>query len=88
MDVREKLSDLAISDKGFVFDPYTGSTFSLNGSGRVMLEGIKRGAGRQEILDDLAAAFTVGDDEDLHRDLAEFLQRLRREGLVPPEFSV
>ncbi len=88
MDVREKLSDLAISDKGFVFDPYTGSTFSLNDSGRVMLEGIKRGAGRAEIFDDLAAAFTVGGDEDMDRDLGEFLQRLRREGLVPPEFTL
>jgi PqqD family protein of HPr-rel-A system len=86
MDVREKLSDLAISDKGFVFDPYTGSTFSLNATGRVMLEGLKRGAGRGEILDDLTEAFTVGADEDLDRDLGEFMQLLRREGLVPADF--
>ncbi len=88
MDVRDKLSDLAISDKGFVFDPYTGSTFSLNPSGRVMLEGIKRGASRAEIRDDLAEAFTVGADEDLDRDLGEFLQLLRREGLLPAEFTL
>jgi len=88
MDVREKLSDLAISDKGFVFDPYTGCTFSLNSCGRVMLEGIKRGAGREEILDDLTAAFAVGEDEDLDRDLGEFLQLMRREGLVPAEFTL
>ena len=42
MDVREKLSDLAISDKGFVFDPYTGSTFSLNATGRGIVRWCRR----------------------------------------------
>jgi len=37
----QKLKDLAVSDSGFVFDPYTGSTFSVNAAGRLILKGRK-----------------------------------------------
>lgn len=87
MDVRAKLKDLAISDSGFVFDPYTGATFSANATGRVILEGLRDGHGREGLLERLAQSFdTAG--QDLPRDLDDFLQTLRREGVVPMDFSI
>lgn len=87
MDPLSKLRDLAISDSGFVFDPYSGSTFSLNGSGLTFLLGIKAGLGREELLARLGEEFDVS-GVDLDRDLAEFIQLLRRQDLVPADFSL
>ena len=38
-----QLKDLAISDSGFLFDPYTGLTFSVNPSGKFLLEELRAG---------------------------------------------
>lgn len=86
MDTRQKLRDLAISDSGFVFDPYTGATFSANGSGRVILEGLREGLDRAAICARLVENFDVA-GEDLPRDIADFLQVLRREGVVELDFD-
>lgn len=86
MDTRQKLRDLAISDSGFVFDPYTGATFSANGSGRLILEGLRDGLDRGAISTQLMAAFDVT-GEDLARDIDDFVQVLRREGVVPMDFD-
>lgn len=80
-----KLRDLAVSDTGFVFDPYTGATYSLNGPGIVLLRGIRDGLGRGELVDQLADRFEVT-DHDLRRDVDEFVQQLREEGLVAIDF--
>ncbi len=88
MDAEQRLKDLAISERGFVFDPYTGVTYSLNGAGRLMIEGLAQGHDRKRIVDDLHAAFTVPPEEDLDRDLSEFVLVLRRQNLIPPEFTL
>lgn len=88
MDVQTKLADLAISDSGFVFDPVTGSMFTLNQCGRVILEGIKDGRDREQIVAELLATFEVAEGEDLQRDVDEFLQLARRQGLLPAEFRL
>ena len=46
----QRLKDIAISDSGFVFDPYTGNTFSINATGRAIVEGLRLGHGREEIV--------------------------------------
>ena len=43
MDALTRLSDLAISDSGFVFDPYTGASFSVNLTGLTLLRALKDG---------------------------------------------
>lgn len=82
----KKLQDLAVSDTGFVFDPYTGSTFSVNPTGKRILEGLKAGQSRDVIVADLEEAFEIRGD-DLERDLDEFLHLLRQNGLIPREFT-
>lgn len=87
MSDSQRLYDLAVSDSGFLFDPHSGATFTLNSSGIVLLRGIVRGLDREQLTDELRERFELS-NEDLHRDIDEFIQLLRETGLVPPDFSI
>ncbi len=87
MDPLHKLHDLAVSDTGFVFDPHSGATFSVNTTGRVILDALKEDLDREEILARLDEQFDVRED-DLERDLGEFVETLRRNELLPGDFSL
>jgi PqqD family protein of HPr-rel-A system len=82
-----RLDDLAISRNGFVFDPMTGASFSLNAVGLAVLEGLKEGLPRDTIAARLREGFAVPDaGADLDGDIEDFVEQLRRHGLVPREF--
>ena len=87
MDAPTKLRDLAVSETGFVFDPSTGATFSVNASGLVMLAGLKDGQEREAITERLRDAFETG-EADLQRDLDEFVGLLRQHGILPEDFRL
>ena len=84
--VNQRLKDLAVSETGFVFDPYSGATFSLNASALCLLRGLKDGLERQELIERLEELFDVT-DADLSRDIDEFLELLRYNGVLPHEGS-
>ena len=84
--IDQRLKDLAVSETGFVFDPYSGATFSLNASALCILRGLKEGFDREELLDRLEELFDVT-DADLSRDIDEFLELLRFNGVLPHEGS-
>jgi len=77
----DKLTDLAISDSGFVFDPWSGATFSLNGTGLAVLRLLKDGLRGDALLEALDDAFDVRDG-DMRRDVDEFLGLLQRHELL------
>jgi len=84
VSIGQKLKDLAVSESGFVFDPYSGATFSVNASGLCLLEGLKDGLDRAGLLGRLEERFdTTG--ADLERDLDEFLTLLRHNGVLPDD---
>ena len=83
----QRLRDLAISDTGFVFDPYSGATFSANATALCLLDGLKHGLDRQHLADTLRERFEVT-DEDLPRDIDDLVHTLRLNGLVPSDFEV
>lgn len=83
----DRLNQLAISPNGFIFDPRSGSTFTVNGSARTILEGIQQGHGLDAIVADLGGSFATG-SADLRRDALEFARRLRDEGLLPADFEL
>lgn len=85
MDQHQRLHDLAVSESGFVFDPYTGNTFSVNGTGQTILEGLRKGIARDGIVELLRERFQVA-QEDLSRDLDDFVGILRREEILPVDF--
>jgi len=85
MDDLQKLKDLAVSETGFVFDPYTGASFSTNATGYTVLQCLKEGLDRTAILEKLKASFEMG-EEDVERDVDEFIFLLRENGVLPAEF--
>ncbi len=85
MDTLQRLKDLAVSESGFVFDPHSGQTFSLNETGRAILEALKRGETVEQIVTDLRQGFEVEPGADLGRDVHEFLLLAREQGWPVPQ---
>lgn len=85
MDTRSRLRNLAISESGFLFDPYTGLTFSVNGTGRAILEALRDGHVVGALASALGRDFELSPDDDLDRDVREFVLSLRDQGILPRE---
>jgi PqqD family protein of HPr-rel-A system len=86
-EARHSLDQLAISASGFVFDPVSGGTFTVNATGRALLEGLRDGLGLAELTTKLNERFAT-DDADLQRDVLEYVRTLRDVGLLPPHFEL
>ncbi|WP_456419049.1 HPr-rel-A system PqqD family peptide chaperone [Thermovibrio sp.] len=82
-----KLQKLAISDEGFIFDPETGSSFTVNQTGLFILKLLKEGKSQEEIVEALTEEFDVS-REEASRDLIDFLEQLRINGLLREEKNV
>jgi PqqD family protein of HPr-rel-A system len=76
------LRQLAISDSGFVFDPTTGHTFTVNPTGALVIAALKDGCEHDEIVQRLRDGFDLDGSEDPVRDVEDFLARLSEHGLV------
>ncbi len=83
----QRLKDLAVSDTGFVFDPFSGATFTANATALCILDGLKRGHDRDTIASSLRERFEVA-HEDLSRDIDDLVASLRLFGIVPTNFEV
>jgi hypothetical protein len=82
----ERLKDLAISESGFLFDPYSGDTFTLNKTGKFIFQLLTEGKGIEEIESALGKRFEVG-EEDLRSDIYEFVNLLKENHLLPYSFT-
>lgn len=87
MNATARLSDLALSESGFVFDPYSGGTFTVNRAGMVILHALRDGLARSGIIERLHAEFQAG-GADLESDVGEFVRLLVQQGLLPADFSL
>ena len=72
----ENLTRLALSDSGFVFDPVSGNSFSVNGSGMAILRRLQQGTDLTRIVTSLCEEFEV-DALAAERDVIEFANLLR-----------
>jgi hypothetical protein len=86
MSNTKRLGDLALSDTGFAFDPYSGSTFTINATGLSVLHAMKDGLAPSAIVDRLRARFDAR-GADVGRDVDDFTALLRQHGLVTDEES-
>jgi len=77
-----RLRELALSDSGFVFDPMTGHTFTVNPSGLLILRWLKDGVELEDVPRRLAGEFELEPGEDPGRDVQDFLMQLRECGFV------
>jgi hypothetical protein len=70
------LERLALSQSGFLFDPMSGHSFTLNETGVAVLEALQKNRDLRELRKVLIAEYDV-DESTLDRDLLEFLGSLR-----------
>lgn len=71
-----KLNQLAINEEGFVFDPTSGESFTVNRTGLVVLKGLREDKTREQIAALLVESFEVSQDE-AEADAADFIARLQ-----------
>ena len=71
-----------MSDTGFVFDPYSGHTFTVNPSGLTILRALKQGASMEEAVQQVQDEFEPEGGEDIARDVSDYVAMLRTLGLV------
>ena len=88
MTISQRLKDVAVSETGFVFDPLTGLTFSVNATGRFILEQLRRDMDSESIADSIARDFDITDRNDVIRDIKEFFRLLKDHGIVPMEAEI
>ena len=83
-----RLQDLAISETGFVFDPYSGGTFTVNRTGLTILQGLREQLPRAALIERLRKQYQISSSTDLETDLGEFTRLLIHQGLLPAEFAL
>lgn len=76
-----RLQQLAINKEGFVFDPATGDSYSVNSVGLTILELLVAGMTAEEIAGEIAARYDVT-REEVARDVDDFIDHLRVYRLV------
>lgn len=72
-----RLAQLALSDSGFVFDPNTGQSFSVNQSGLWLLRQFKQCEQLTQIVSLMIEQYALTEHAAQHS-LSTFIQQLRR----------
>ena len=67
--------NIAVSESGFVFNPTTGDSFSLNNVGTEILRLMKDGKSEADIKNTIRAWYDI-DEETLEKDYYDFLKML------------
>ena len=76
-----RLSQLALNDEGFAFDPNTGDSFLVNGTGLAILRALREGNDQGAVAQALTEEYETT-PEDARRDVDDCLGRLRTFGLA------
>lgn len=73
--------NIAVSENGFVFDPSTGDSFTLNNTALEIVEQIKSGKSHNEVVTFLLEKYDV-DKPLIERYLVEFFQEMKTYSLI------
>jgi hypothetical protein len=76
-----KLKELAISESGLVFDPATGSIFTSNPVGLLILAALKDGREGVAIRNLVVKEYDV-DEQTAERDIYDFFSQLYGSGVI------
>ncbi len=71
-----RLSRLAINEEGFVFDPQTGESFTVNSSGGIIIKSLAKGSSKEDIAESLVETYNIKLN-DAHSDVRDFVDQLR-----------
>lgn len=69
--------NIALSDTGFVFDPSTGDSFTVNPIGLEIIRYLKEGKSPEEIRQALTEAYDT-DAVNIEKDYADFVNMLHK----------
>ncbi|MBP7281650.1 MAG: HPr-rel-A system PqqD family peptide chaperone [Leptospiraceae bacterium] len=75
----DALKNLAVSDTGFVFDPTTGNTYTLNETALTIVRLLKQDKTKEEILQSIISEYEVDTDE-IERDFSDLVIQLTELG--------
>ncbi|MES2689508.1 MAG: PqqD family protein [Bacteroidota bacterium] len=75
------LQNIALSETGFVFNPSTGDSFSVNPIGLCILKDLKEGRSEQDIIGRITNEYNTP-HETAERDLFDFLRMVTVFNLV------
>ena len=81
MDIRK---NIAVSENGFIFDPLTGDSFSVNQTGVFILRKMKEGDSNEDIMKALQEEYEL-DTYTAEKDLYDFLSLLKSYQLTENE---
>ena len=73
--------NLAVSETGFLFNPGTGESFTVNPIGAEILEMLRNGTDPEELIDNIAKRYEV-DRNAFAKDLQDFLGLLKTYALI------
>lgn len=76
-----QLNDLAVSDSGFIFNPATGESFSSNQTGLFILNCLKQGKTKEEIIDLMLSEFQA-ERSEIEKDFTDFIVMLSHYHLI------
>jgi hypothetical protein len=76
-----KLKELAISESGLIFDPATGTIFTSNPVGLMILGALKDGKAGVEIRNLVVKNYDV-DEQTAERDMYDFYSQLHGNGVI------
>jgi len=71
-----RLGGLSINDNGFAFDSSSGESYSVNHTGRRVIQRLVAGCDLDQIVRELAGG-PLADATTIRRDLRDFLEQLR-----------
>ena len=69
-------NNIAISDSGFVFNPSTGESFSVNPISKQIMEWMSEGKSDSEIIDLVVENYAT-DKDTIEKDLYDFIELLK-----------
>ncbi|MDP3441781.1 MAG: PqqD family protein, partial [Ignavibacteria bacterium] len=74
-------NNIAVSDNGFVFNPSSGESFTVNPVGLIILNMMRKGMEHSEITSNLRNEFNV-DAATAERDYFDFVEMMRQYRLM------
>lgn len=76
-----RLLSLVINETGFAFDPMSGVSYTVNGTGREVIELLRQGQDIEKVVRRISQKYDRP-FEDTYTDVLEMVEKLRAYGLV------
>lgn len=76
--------NLAISENGFLFNPITGESFSVNPIGALIIDLFKEGQSPEQIIKEIKTSYNA-DESTIEKDLYDFTALLEQYQLTEHE---